>query len=232
VPSSFVFQYLPVKARSVPFWRSTSYCSRVRLFFHSSSLFTSRASASERGLDRRPELRGFGRRLARPEPDRLAVAADEVLAEVPVRRLPGRGLQPRVEGRLTFARLHLHLLEERESDLVTIRAERPDLTGVARLLAAELVARETQHRESARRELLVQLLETGVLRRVAALARGVHDEDDLAVPVAERDRIAFEAVDAEVAEDGGLLDGFGRGGGGRHGRRGGGSGGRALGRRP
>src|SRR6185503_11174226 len=39
VPFSWLFQNAPVKARSVPFLRVTMYCSSVRLFFHSSSVF-------------------------------------------------------------------------------------------------------------------------------------------------------------------------------------------------
>src|ERR1700756_5633077 len=39
VPGSLVFQYLPVKARSVPAWRVTWYCSGVNCACHSASLF-------------------------------------------------------------------------------------------------------------------------------------------------------------------------------------------------
>ena len=38
-PSSWWSQYAPVKARSVPFWRSTRYSSGDRAAFHSASVF-------------------------------------------------------------------------------------------------------------------------------------------------------------------------------------------------
>ena len=72
--------------------------------------------------------------------------------------------------------VHLDLLEHREGDAVGRRAELGDLVGRARLLAAELVAREADHGEPARGELLVQLLQRGVLRRQPALGRHVHHE--------------------------------------------------------
>src|SRR4249920_3185653 len=40
MPVSWRFQYLPVNAISVPFSRSTRYCSGVSCFFHSSFVFT------------------------------------------------------------------------------------------------------------------------------------------------------------------------------------------------
>jgi len=39
-PSAVWFQYWPVKARSVPFWRVTRYCSGVSCARHSASLFS------------------------------------------------------------------------------------------------------------------------------------------------------------------------------------------------
>src|SRR5262245_9564902 len=39
-PSSLQFQYSPVKARSVPFLRVTSYCCGVSCFCHSVSVFS------------------------------------------------------------------------------------------------------------------------------------------------------------------------------------------------
>src|SRR5262245_57185578 len=40
MPASWRFQYFPVNAISVPFSRSTRYCSGVSCFFHSSFVFT------------------------------------------------------------------------------------------------------------------------------------------------------------------------------------------------
>src|SRR5262245_56976682 len=44
MPSSWLFQYSPVKARSVPFLRVTRYWSGVRIAFHSASVFVTRSS--------------------------------------------------------------------------------------------------------------------------------------------------------------------------------------------
>src|SRR4029079_8108994 len=136
----------------------------------------------ERRLDRRAELRGFRRRLARVELDDLAVLADEVLAEVPARRLSGRLAQPGVKRSLPVAGLDVHLLVHRARHLEMIRAERAYLLRFARLLSAELVAREAEHREPLGFELLVEGFEPGVLRREPALARRVYDQDDPCLP--------------------------------------------------
>ena len=79
--------------------------------------------------------------------------------------------------------VHLDLREHRERHVVLRRAERLDLALVAGLLVAELVARETEHLEALRMELAVESLETGVLRREAALRRDVHDQQRLAAVV-------------------------------------------------
>src|SRR5262245_16503985 len=44
VPASCLFQYSPVNARSVPFFRATRYCSGVSCFFHSSSVLCTLAA--------------------------------------------------------------------------------------------------------------------------------------------------------------------------------------------
>src|SRR5262249_7725698 len=54
-----------------------------------------------------------------------------------------------------------------------------------RLLATELVAREAEDREALPRQLVVQLLEPGVLRREAALAGDIHHQRHRAAIVAQ-----------------------------------------------
>ena len=61
-----------------------------------------------------------------------------------------------------------------------------DLRRVAGLLAAELVAREAEHRKAARAQRLLQRLEALVLRRESALARGVDDQQHLTLEPLER----------------------------------------------
>src|SRR6201995_218866 len=121
---------------------------------------------------------GLGARL---EPGRHgAVRAHQELLEVP---LDVAGLTVRVRRRgqhivdsVPPGAVHLDLLEYREGDPVRGRAELGDLLRRARLLTAELVAREAHHRQPARGELLVQLLQGGVLRGQPALRGHVHYE--------------------------------------------------------
>ena len=60
-----------------------------------------------------------------------------------------RAAEPRINRRLAFGRLGDDLREHRKRHLVVQLAERLDLLGGSRLLAAEVVARETQHHEPA-----------------------------------------------------------------------------------
>src|SRR4029450_13562581 len=94
--------------------------------------------------------------------DGPAVLADEVLAEIPARRLLGLRDQGGVDGRNVLA-LDDDLLEDREGRLVAARALL-DLGDSAGLLAAEVIAGEAQDREALLLQLLVHLLQTGVLR--------------------------------------------------------------------
>jgi hypothetical protein len=62
--------------------------------------------------------------------------------------------------------IDVHLREHREGHVVRRRAERLDLRLVARLLVAELVAREAEDREPPLGVLLVEALQALVLRGV------------------------------------------------------------------
>src|SRR5205807_9594581 len=73
-----------------------------------------------------------------------------------------------------------HLREHREFHPELRGAERLDLLVRPGLLCAEVVRRKPEDRESLVLELLVQLLETIVLRRVSALRRDIHDQEDFA----------------------------------------------------
>jgi hypothetical protein len=79
----------------------------------------------------------------------------------------------------------LNLREQWKLDTVVGFAKRSDLMVVAWLLVPELVARESQQFETALLELGVQTLQALVLRREAALAGRVYDEQNLARIVAE-----------------------------------------------
>src|SRR6266581_2542568 len=110
-----------------------------------------------------------------------AVGAHQELLEVPL-DVAGLAVRVRHRGELVVdgvppGPVDLDLLEHGEGDPVGRRAELGDLVGRAGLLPAELVAREADHRKPARGELLVQLLQGGVLRRQPALGGHVHHED-------------------------------------------------------
>ena len=76
--------------------------------------------------------------------------------------------------------LTVTFLEHRELHLVGQATEFLDLFFGARLLAHEVVRRETEHDETVITVVLVELLERIVLWRIAALGRRVDDEYDLA----------------------------------------------------
>src|SRR5688572_10302516 len=92
--------------------------------------------------------RGIVRRgLAAVAGDQPSVAADQILVEVPLRRLPAGLGEIAIQRRGLFAH-HMHLLEHREFDPVGERAELLDLFLVLELLALEVAGRETEHGES------------------------------------------------------------------------------------
>src|SRR5262245_20006947 len=98
--------------------------------------------------------------------------------------------------------IHLELRRERKGYAETAGAELDDLALVAGLLRAELVAGKTDDREALARELLVELLEPGVLRRVAAAARDVDGQHDLAAQRSEQVGRAVDPGHTVVEESG------------------------------
>jgi hypothetical protein len=68
------------------------------------------------------------------------------------------------------------LLEQGEGDVVLRAAEFLDIARIARLLRAELVTGKAEHGKTARTDIAVQILKAAILRREAAFARGVHDQ--------------------------------------------------------
>ena len=82
--------------------------------------------------------------------------------------------------RVGVGAVDLDLGHHREAHAVVQLAEGGDLLVAARVLAAELVARETDDHEAAVAVVLPELLEAGELRREAAGAGGVDDQQHLA----------------------------------------------------
>src|SRR5206468_3151689 len=84
--------------------------------------------------------------------------------------------------RVRAAAVDLDLGEHREAYFVVERAEILDLVFVAGLLVPELIAGKAQDREALVLVFAVQRLESLVLRREAAFAGDIDDEQNLALP--------------------------------------------------
>src|SRR5262245_55642354 len=101
----------------------------------------------ERLLNRGSKVRMLRRHLAREECKNASLLVHEVLTEVPRRQIAGRS-EEGVHRRLIGA-FHGHdLLEHGERDVVRQLAKRRDLLRGARLLTAEVVARESEDVEA------------------------------------------------------------------------------------
>ena len=112
------------------------------------------------------ELLGLVARRIAAHDTKLPV--DQELGEVPLDRLraqeAGRVLFERLEQRMGVRAIDLDLGEHRERHIVLVGAEFSDCGLVARLLMAELVAREAEHGEAARAKAPVQRFEARILR--------------------------------------------------------------------
>jgi hypothetical protein len=96
--------------------------------------------------------------------------------------------------------VHLDLLEQRERDPIGGGAELLNLLGRTGLLSQELVAREAEDRESLVGILLLEPLQSLVLRGEPALGGHVHEEQGLALIGGQRRGFAGERVDRDVVE--------------------------------
>jgi len=96
--------------------------------------------------------------------------------------------------------VHVDFREHRKRDAEIHLAEFRDVGVRAGLLLAELIARKTEHRESSARILFVQRFEPSVLRREAALARGVDDQQHLALEVGQRAGFAVDRLRRKVVD--------------------------------
>src|ERR1700722_11356674 len=94
--------------------------------------------------------------------------------------------------------IDVDLGEHRKGDGIIGGAELFDLPGIARLLAAELVARKSQHRKAARAERLMQRLETLILRGESAGAGGVDDQENLPLEFPERNVLTGQRLCREI----------------------------------
>src|ERR1700689_2718927 len=135
--------------------------------------------------------------------DHFAPPIDQKFGEIPLdRRAEQSGLlvfQILVQ-RMGVAAVDVDLVEHWKADGVVRGTELPDLGGTARLLASKLVAGKAEHRKAARAVFLLQGFETLVLRGEAAGARGVDDQEHLALKPLERSVLARQRFGAEIID--------------------------------
>src|SRR5262249_10915820 len=144
-------------------------------------------------LDGRNHLRIGGLDLGREHRGDMAVAADQVLMEIPARPVTGTlERRPFVE-RVRLRSLHVGLGGEWEAHAVFAMSGLVDLGGTARLLAAEVVRRHADDQKALVAVARPQFLKPGILRGVAALRRGVDYQDRLAGMLGQSKIAAIEA---------------------------------------
>ena len=112
----------------------------------------------------------------------------------------GRLRRGRCTRRLTAAGLGHDLREHRKRHVVSALAEGRDLLAGARLLIAEVVAREAEHGKALVLELAMQRLEPFVLRRVSAVTGHVDDQRHLAAIVAKVSRLAKQRLRFQIVK--------------------------------
>src|SRR6266852_435991 len=99
---------------------------------------------------------------------------------------------------MSVAAIDVDLGKHWKGDGIIFSAELLDLFGVAGLLVSELVAWKSENREAARGEPLMQRLQTPVLRREPASARGVDDQQNLTLEPLQRNVLAAERLCREI----------------------------------
>lgn len=126
-------------------------------------------------------------RRARPPLHHLPIGTDQELLEIPLYPLhphqPGDLLLHPLKHRLRLVAVHVRLPQDGEGDAVVELAELLDRVVVAGVLLHELVAGEAEDDEAVGvrgGDGFVEGFERGELRREAAFAGGVDDEDDFA----------------------------------------------------
>src|SRR6188474_3611282 len=99
---------------------------------------------------------------------------------------------------MRMAAVDVDLGEHRKRHVILGFAELSDLSGVARFLAAKLVAGKAEYRKTARRKFALQLLEAPVLRREPAGARGVDDQQHPTLEPLQRHLFAGKRLRREI----------------------------------
>src|ERR1700761_8291926 len=101
---------------------------------------------------------------------------------------------------MRVAAVDVDLGKHRKGNAIIDGAELLDLARVAGFLASKLIARETQNRKAAGRELLMQRFQTLVLRRESTSARGIDDQQDLTLEPLQRNLVARQRLCREIMD--------------------------------
>ena len=88
--------------------------------------------------------------------------------------------------------------KHRERDMIFRRAKLLDLGFGPGFLCAEIVGREAEHVKSLVLVLCIRRLQSFVLRRVAAFARDIYDQQDIALVFLELDVLAVDVPHFEI----------------------------------
>src|SRR5690348_18432392 len=96
--------------------------------------------------------------------------------------------------------IDLDLGEQGKAHGIIAAGELQELRLIARLLVAELIAREAEHAEAARPMFSIQRLETGVLRRKAALTRDIDDQQCLSAVAFQGLLFSLDSAGAEFVD--------------------------------
>ena len=152
----------------------------------------------------------FGRNTRRESSHHIAGGIHEELLKVPgdVRALALTGLlglEPLVQLGSVVA-VHVDLGEHREIDVVVVGDEGTDFFGGARLLLAELVAREAEDTDPV--VVMMKRTQTCVLRRDASSGSDVDDEAGLIGEVRERHLLTLKRRHGEVVESAHGAEGY------------------------
>lgn len=135
----------------------------------------------------------------------MACAIDEEFGEIPLdpartENAGGLLFQPIIKRNSPVA-VDIDLFHDRETDIIGQFAKTGDFCGIARLLLAKLVAGESNDFKARVRVFAVKRLEPFILGREAALAGGVHNQQNLALFVGKVLHAAIRSFDREVADD-------------------------------
>ena len=158
-----------------------------------------RTSASEQCLDRLGDFSGQRFHPRRPQIHQIPFLIEQILMEIPAgcARLAHLFDDPAIEGMGLVAADFL-FGGQRKIHAVAGGAEFLNLRFGPRFLRAEVIRRHAQHDQSLRPVAFPQLLQAGLLRRVAALGGGVDNQDGMTAKFRQVERLLVDICEGEI----------------------------------